>query len=148
MMVDSLEDYFKFQEYTGERDLCKDEIEYTEFRLENPKIDIEDTVYSGGFIDEEIYKLQNPNSLTEPSGTVYSPSLVRVMLKNYLTYPIYNTEKFIMPDLSAIPVSGDIEYNNYFSTIPSGDWLEFAETSHRVFKDSLSRNEGVSRNLR
>ena len=81
------------------------------------------------YLNSELYKLQNPNYLTPPSGTVYSPTLVREIVKNYLQYPkynVFNTDISALEELSAF-VSG-------FDTI------DFSATTPTVFKGNINVN--------
>ena len=75
-----------------------DGIEYNTTRLENSALPIEDTNYSAYYKRTNLYRLQNPNYYTDPSGTVYSPYLVQQIRKYYLTTPKYNIDTFSAVD--------------------------------------------------
>ena len=68
------------------------------------------------------------------------------MLKNYLTYPTYNVGKFTLLNGVSSLSSEHIDFNpetDFFSTIPSADWLYFAEAAYSAFKESLANDEGT-----
>ena len=60
---------------------------------------IEDTNYSAYYKATDLYRLQNPNYYTDPSGTVYSPYLVEQIRKYYLMSPKYNRDTFSAVDV-------------------------------------------------
>ena len=81
------------------------------------------------YLNSELYKLQNPNYLTPPSGTVYSPTLVREIVKNYLQYPkynVFNTDISALEELSAFVSEFDTEI--------------FSATTPTVFKGNINVN--------
>ena len=76
-----------------------DGIEYNTTRLENSAVPIEYTNYSAYYKETDLYRLQNPNYYTDPSGTVYSPYLVEQIRKYYLMSPKYNRDTFSAVDV-------------------------------------------------
>lgn len=81
------------------------------------------------YLNSELYKLQNPNYLTPPSGTVYSPTLVREIVKKYLQYPkynVFNTEISALEELSAF--------------VSEFDTMDFSATTPTVFKGNINVN--------
>lgn len=134
-------------------ELCKDGLEYNNFRLGCPSADIS---YSDPGFDQysssELYRLQNPDFKTDwdanhsiyPSGR---PLLVKRILQNYLLYPTYNVGTFTGLNGGQYVSSAHIPFipsANYFATIPSSDWEEIIEAAYNSFKDSLVGQEGQS----
>ena len=132
--------------------LCKDGLEYNNFRLGCPSADIS---YSDPGFDQysssELYKLQNPDFKTdwESNHSIYPsgrPLLVKRILQNYLLYPTYNVNLF--SGLNGSPIdfvhSAFDPSKDFFSTIPSADWAKIVEAAYKSFKDSLEGQEGSS----
>ena len=132
--------------------LCKDGLEYNNFRLGCPSADIS---YSDPGFDQysssELYKLQNPDFKTdwEANHSIYPsgrPLLVKRILQNYLLYPTYNVGTF--SGLNGSPIdfvhSAFDPSKDFFSIIPSADWEEIVEAAYKSFKDSLEGQEGSS----
>jgi len=133
--------------------ICKDGLEYNNFRLGCPSADIS---YSDPGYDQysssELYRLQNPDSKTDwdanssiyPSGR---PLLVKRILHNYLLYPTYNVGTFSGLNGGQYVPSAHIPFiqsANYFATISSCYWEEIIEAAYNSFKDSLKGQEGSS----
>ena len=133
--------------------ICQDGVEYNNFRLDTSGHLIpESGEGSDQYYNSDLYRLQNPDFETDwsanhsiyPSGR---PLLVYTMLKNYLTYPTYNVGKFTLLNGVSTLSSEHIDFNpetDFFSTIPSADWLYFAEAAYSAFKESLANDEGTS----
>lgn len=132
--------------------LCKDGLEYNNFRLGCPSADIS---YSDPGFDQysasDLYKLQNPDFKTdwEANHSIYPsgrPLLVKRILQNYLLYPTYNVGTF--SGLNGSPIdfvhSAFDPSKDFFSTIPSADWAKIVEAAYKSFKDSLEGQEGSS----
>ena len=132
--------------------LCKDGLEYNNFRLGCPSADIS---YSDPGFDQysasDLYKLQNPDFKTdwEANHSIYPsgrPLLVKRILQNYLLYPTYNVGTF--SGLNGSPIdfvhSAFDPSKDFFSIIPSADWEEIVEAAYKSFKDSLEEQEGSS----
>ena len=132
--------------------LCKDGLEYNNFRLGCPSADIS---YSDPGFDQysasDLYKLQNPDFKTdwESNHSIYPsgrPLLVKRILQNYLLYPTYNVGTF--SGLNGSPIdfvhSAFDPSKDFFSTIPSADWAKIVEAAYKSFKDSLEGQEGSS----
>ena len=133
--------------------LCKDGLEYNNFRLGCPSADIS---YSDPGFDQysssELYKLQNPDFKTDwdanhsiyPSGR---PLLVKRILQNYLLYPTYNVGTFTGLNGGQYVPSAHIPFipsANFFATISSCYWEEIVEAAYKSFTDSLEGQEGSS----
>ena len=132
--------------------LCKDGLEYNNFRLGCPSADIS---YSDPGFDQysasDLYKLQNPDFKTdwEANHSIYPsgrPLLVKRILQNYLLYPTYNVGTF--SGLNGSPIdfvhSAFDPSKDFFSIIPSADWEEIVEAAYKSFTDSLEGQEGSS----
>lgn len=132
--------------------LCKDGLEYNNFRLGSPSADIS---YSDPGFDQysasDLYKLQNPDFKTdwEANHSIYPigrPLLVKRILQNYLLYPTYNVGTF--SGLNGSPIdfvhSAFDPSKDFFSIIPSSDWAKIVEAAYNSFKDSLEGQEGTS----
>ena len=132
--------------------LCKDGLEYNNFRLGCPSADIS---YSDPGFDQysasDLYKLQNPDFKTdwEANHSIYPigrPLLVKRILQNYLLYPTYNVGTF--SGLNGSPIdfvhSAFDPSKDFFSIIPSSDWEEIVEAAYKSFKYSLEGQEGSS----
>ena len=133
--------------------ICKDGLEYNNFRLGCPSADIS---YSDPGYDQysssELYRLQNPDFKTDwdanhsiyPSGR---PLLVKRILQNYLLYPTYNVGTFSGLNGGQYVPSAHIPFipsANFFATISSCYWEEIVEAAYKSFTDSLEGQEGSS----
>jgi hypothetical protein len=117
MLDNGLATYKLFQEHAvdkGDDHLVDDGIEYNNFRLENSAVPIEDSPFSAAYCAGDLYSLQNPNSQTPPSGTVYSKLLVQKIRQYYLMNPQYHLEYY---DVSAEAPSGEPTPSAVFSEI-------------------------------
>ena len=134
-------------------EICKDGLEYNNFRLGCPSADIS---YSDPGYDQysssELYRLQNPDFKTDwdanhsiyPSGR---PLLVKRILQNYLLYPTYNVGTFSGLNGGQYVPSAHIPFipsANFFATISSCYWEEIVEAAYKSFTDSLEGQEGSS----
>lgn len=117
MLDNGLATYKLFQENAvdkGDDHLVDDGIEYNNFRLENSAVPIEDSPFSAAYRAGDLYSLQNPNFMTEPSGTVYSKLLVQKIRQYYLMNPQYHLAYY---DVSAEAPSGEPTPSAVFSEI-------------------------------
>lgn len=120
MLENGLATYYRFKgnaidtKDPTDDDLVDDGIAYNKFRLENSAVPIEDSPFSADYIAGDLYRLQNPNFMTEPSGTVYSTLLVQKIRQYYLMNPQYHLEYY---DVSAEAPSGDPTPSAVFSEI-------------------------------
>ena len=117
MLENGLATYKLFQENAvdkGDDHLVDDGIEYNNFRLENSAVPIEDSPFSAAYRAGDLYSLQNPNFMTEPSGTVYSKLLVQKIRQYHLMNPQYHLAYY---DVSAEAPSGDPTPSAVFSEI-------------------------------
>ena len=122
-----------FSAFSGSWHRWDDGIDYNQQRLAGPyEPSAAIPEACGGldhYLNSELYKLQNPNYLTPPSGTVYSPTLVREIVKNYLQYPqynVFNTDISALEELSAFVNGFDTE--------------DFSATTPTVFKGNINVN--------
>jgi hypothetical protein len=120
MLENGLATYYRFKnnavdtEDPTDDDLVDDGIAYNKFRLENYAVPIEDSPFSADYRAGDLYRLQNPNSMTEPSRTVYSKLLVQKIRQYYLMNPQYHLAYY---DVSAESPSGDPTPSAVFSEI-------------------------------
>lgn len=122
-----------FSAFSASWDRWDDGIDYNQQRLAGPyEPSAAIPEACGGldhYLNSELYKLQNPNYLTPPSGTVYSPTLVREIVKKYLQYPqynVFNTDISALEELSAFVSGFDTE--------------DFSATTPTVFKGNINVN--------
>ena len=120
MLENELATYYRFKNNAidtkdpTDDDLVDDGIAYNKFRLENSAVPIEDSPFSADYRAGDLYRLQNPNFMTEPSGTVYSPLLVQKIRQYYLMNPQYHLAYY---DVSAEAPSGEPTPSAVFSEI-------------------------------
>ena len=134
-------------------ELCKDGLEYNNFRLGCPSADIS---YSDPGFDQysasDLYRLQNPDFKTDwdANHSIYPsvrPLLVKRILQNYLLYPTYNVGTFSGLNGGQYVPSAHIPFipsANFFATISSCYWEEIVEAAYKSFTDSLEGQEGSS----
>jgi hypothetical protein len=120
MLENGLATYYRFKNNAidtkdpTDDDLVDDGIAYNKFRLENSAVPIEDSPFSADYRAGDLYRLQNPNFMTEPSGTIYSQLLIQKINQYYLMNPQYHLEYY---DVSAEAPSGDPTPSAVFSEI-------------------------------